>query len=59
MYQRPQSLQPPAISISVLPNPRPTFVSPPSHACHALLTELLICVIHSELNQDNTHEHQD
>ena len=59
MYQSPQSLQTPAIPLSVLPNPRPTLVSPPSHSCHELLTELLICVIHSELNQENTHEQQD
>jgi hypothetical protein len=59
MYQSPQSLQTPVTSPTMMPDPRAPFVPPQSHPCHALLTELLICVIHSELSPENNYEQQD
>lgn len=51
MYPSPADLQAPLIPVTVAPDL--------SHPCQELLAELLICVIHSELSQESSHERQD
>lgn len=59
MYQSPLGLQASPTPMEVAPDPRPLRALPQCHLCHELLTELLICVIHSELSQESSHERQD
>jgi hypothetical protein len=59
MYQSPADLQAPLPPVTVAPDPPYLIVPPQRHPCHALLTELLICVMHRELSQESNHERQD
>ncbi len=59
MYQSPSDRQAPLPPVTVPPDPLHPIAPPQRHPCHELLTELLICVIHSELSQENNHERQD
>ena len=59
MYQSPADRQAPLSPVTVAPDP-PHLIAPPQrHPCHELLTDLLICVMHRELSQENNHERQD
>ena len=58
MYQSPANLQAPLPPVTVAPAPPHSIAPPQRHPCHELLTELLICVIHSELSQESNHERQ-
>ena len=59
MYQSPLSRQAPSVPLAVAPDPPHPIAPSQRHPCHELLTELLICVIHSELSQESNHERQD
>jgi hypothetical protein len=56
MYPSPLGRQAPSIPLAVAPDPPHPIAAPQRHPCHELLTELLICVIHSELSQESNHE---
>ncbi len=59
MDQRSLGLQASPPPLATIPDPSPTPASPQRHLCYELLTELLICVMHSELSQESNHERQD
>jgi len=59
MYQSPSDRQAPLTPVTAAPDPLPLITPPQCHPCHALLTELLICVMHRELSQESSHERQD
>jgi hypothetical protein len=59
MDQRSSGLQAPPSPQATIPDPSPTPASPQRPLCYELLTDLLICVMHSELSQESNHERQD
>ena len=52
-------LQASPLPLEAIPDPSPPPAPPHHHLCYELLTELLICVMHSELRQENNREQQD
>ena len=52
-------LQAPPTPLAAAPDPRRPLAPAQGHPCQELLTELLICVMHSELSQESNHERQD
>ena len=59
MDQRSLDLQVSRPPLAMSPDPSPSPAPPHPHLGYELLTELLICVMHHELSQENNCEQQD
>jgi hypothetical protein len=59
MDQSSLGLQASPTPLAAIPDPSHAPTPSHRHLCYELLTELLICVMHSELSQESNHDRQD